>query len=73
MVRARLSLFLCLLAGFVFTFKFQAQVASEYAPPTTVSVLPPNPHAAEPGLLFYLSGDSGLNADYAAGGNPVPN
>ena len=28
---------------------------------------------AEPGLLFYLSGDHGLNADYAAGGNPVPN
>ncbi len=27
----------------------------------------------EPGLLFYLSGDRGLAADYAAGGNPVPN
>ena len=27
----------------------------------------------EPGLLFYLSGDHGFNADYAAGGNPVPN
>ena len=27
----------------------------------------------EPGLLFYLSGDHGLTADYAAGGNPVPN
>ena len=27
----------------------------------------------EPGLLFYLSGDYGFNADYAAGGNPEPN
>jgi hypothetical protein len=26
----------------------------------------------EPGLLFYLSGDHGLTADYAAGGDPVP-
>lgn len=29
------------------------------------------PH--EPGLLFYLSGDHGFKADYAAGGNPDPN
>ena len=28
--------------------------------------------APEPGLLFYLSGDHGLQADYA-GGNPAPN
>src|SRR3984885_167855 len=27
----------------------------------------------EPGLLFYLSGDHGFNADYAAGGDPAPN
>jgi hypothetical protein len=27
----------------------------------------------EPGLLFYLSGDHGFNADYAAGGNAAPN
>jgi hypothetical protein len=27
----------------------------------------------EPGLLFYLSGDHGFNADYAAGGVPEPN
>src|SRR5271169_2779634 len=26
-----------------------------------------------PGLLFYLSGDHGFRADYAAGGNPEPN
>src|SRR5271170_7710624 len=34
-----------------------------------VSAQTPN----EPGLLFYLSGDHGFNADYAAGGNPAPN
>ena len=28
---------------------------------------------AEPGLLFYLSGDHGFNADYAANGKPEPN
>jgi len=27
----------------------------------------------EPGLLFYLSGDHGFNADYSAGGTPAPN
>ena len=27
----------------------------------------------EPGLLFYLSGDNGFKADYAAGGDPMPN
>src|SRR5271170_5482039 len=27
----------------------------------------------EPGLLFYLSGDHGFNADYAANGIPAPN
>ena len=27
----------------------------------------------EPGLLFYLSGDHGFTADYAAGGAPQPN
>ena len=29
--------------------------------------------SAEPGLLFYLSGDHGFAADYAAGGVPQPN
>ena len=29
--------------------------------------------ADEPGLLFYLSGDHGFRADYAAGGQPEPN
>ncbi len=73
MVRMRVSLMLCLLAGFVIGPQIKAQVAAEYAPPSTVSILPPNPHATEPGLLFYLSGDQSFNADYAAGGNPVPN
>jgi hypothetical protein len=27
----------------------------------------------EPGLLFYLSGDNGFDADYSAGGTPTPN
>ena len=29
--------------------------------------------AKDPGLLFYLSGDNGFKADYAAGGDPMPN
>ena len=29
--------------------------------------------ANSPGLLFYLSGDHGFRADYAAGGKPEPN
>ena len=29
--------------------------------------------APQPGLLFYLSGDHGFKADYAAGGKPEPN
>ena len=32
-----------------------------------------SPKAPEPGLLFYLSGDHGFNADYSAGGTPAPN
>lgn len=31
------------------------------------------PAASEPGLLFYLSGDHGFRADYAANGHPEPN
>ena len=73
MLRSRLVILLCLVAGAVFAIPAQSQVAIEYAPPVTTSILPPNPHASEPGLLFYLSGDKDLTADYAAGGNPVPN
>lgn len=32
-----------------------------------------SPQVQEPGLLFYLSGDYALQADYAAGGEPRPN
>src|SRR5260370_2803279 len=39
-------------------------------PTTTLTATEP---AKEPGLLFYLSGDHGFNADYAAGGDPAPN
>jgi hypothetical protein len=70
---SRFAFFLLLIFGFVASIGSHAQVAIEYAPPVTTSILPPNPHASEPGLLFYLSGDKDLNADYAAGGNPVPN
>src|ERR1035437_918911 len=35
--------------------------------------LPKSAASAEPGLLFYLSGDHGFNAGYAAGGNAAPN
>ena len=34
---------------------------------------PATQQALEPGLLFYLSGDHGFKADYAAGGKPEPN
>ena len=33
----------------------------------------PGPSTKEPGLLFYLSGDHGFRADYAAGGIAEPN
>ncbi|MGH9562079.1 MAG: hypothetical protein ACRD3S_11555, partial [Terracidiphilus sp.] len=68
----RCAISLCILVSLVFIASARAQVPIEYAPPSTTSILPPNPHASEPGLLFYLSGDKGFNADYAAGGNPVP-
>jgi hypothetical protein len=73
MARMRLWILFCLLVSSAFTPSGRSQVALEYAPPTTVSLLPRNAHASEPGLLFYLSGDHGFNADYAAGGDPAPN
>jgi hypothetical protein len=39
----------------------------------TGTMLAANEPSQEPGLLFYLSGDHGFNADYAAGGKPQPN
>ncbi len=73
MRRSRLVSLSCVFASILFAVAAHSQTALEYAPPITTSLLPPNPHATEPGLLFYLSGDHGLNADYAAGGDPVPN
>lgn len=62
-----------LLAALVTVTSTHAQVPLEYEPPSTESVLLPNSHASEPGLLFYLSANKSLTADYAHGGNPVPN
>jgi hypothetical protein len=39
----------------------------------TSTMLAATEPAKESGLLFYLSGDHGFNADYAAGGDPAPN
>jgi hypothetical protein len=38
-----------------------------------VATAAPAQQVREPGLLFYLSGDRGITADYAAGGTPEPN
>jgi hypothetical protein len=38
-----------------------------------ISQSPAGPPQREPGLLFYWSGDRGLDADYSAGGTPAPN
>jgi len=72
MVRSRFALLFCLLPGMAIAPAL-AQVSSQYAPPSAAALMPPNPHAQEPGLLFYLSGEQGFTADYAAGGNPLPN
>ena len=45
-------------------------IAQEASQPKTAA---PSSTSPEPGLLFYLSGDHGFNADYAAGGNVAPN
>src|SRR6266702_2207247 len=39
----------------------------------TGTMLAAGGNSPEPGLLFYLSGDHGFKADYAAGGKPDPN
>src|ERR1700727_1479368 len=39
----------------------------------TGTMLAASEPSQEPGLLFYLSGDHGFNADYAAGGKAEPN
>jgi len=64
MRRSRLVPLTCVFASILCAAAARSQTALEFAPPITTSLLPPNPHAAEPGLLFYLSGDHGFNADY---------
>jgi hypothetical protein len=50
---------------------FAAPQAADTAPAAAPDKV--SGHAKESGLLFYLSGDHGFNADYAAGGDPAPN
>jgi hypothetical protein len=73
MCTSRIRVLLGVLTGLILIPCAPSQVPLEYTPADPTLVLPANPHASEPGLLFYLSGDHGLTADYAAGGNPVPN
>ena len=54
---SRLVSLTCVFASIFFATALRSQTALEYAPPITTALLPPNPHASEPGLLFYLSGD----------------
>ncbi|HEY4379478.1 MAG TPA: LamG domain-containing protein [Acidobacteriaceae bacterium] len=67
MVRLRPSFVVCALLSALIVVPMRAQQAGL---PKTV---PAVPQAGEAGLLFYLSGDHGFNADYAASGNIVPN
>jgi Concanavalin A-like lectin/glucanases superfamily len=55
-----------LITGVLLTISGQAQDPLQQKAGRTVP-------SKEPGLLFYLSGDHGFNADYAAGGVPAPN
>ena len=59
--------FLCVLTGAMTALPAKAQQ------PSPQTAAPASSGVKEPGLLFYLSGDRGFNADYAAGGNPAPN
>jgi hypothetical protein len=67
MSRLRSPFVLCVLIGALVIMSAPAQ---QIGLPKTV---PAVPLAGEPGLLFYLSGDHGFNADYAASGNAAPN
>src|ERR1035441_1843035 len=67
MNRLRSSLFICVLMCATMATPANAQQAG------LPKVVPAVPQAGEPGLLFYLSGDHGFNADYAASGNVAPN
>ena len=67
MIRLRPSFVVCVLLSVLMVAPSQAQQAG------LPKVVPAVPQAGEPGLLFYLSGDHGFNADYAASGNVAPN
>jgi len=67
MIRLRSSFICCALIGALVTPSSHSQ---QVGLPKT---LPALPKAGEPALLFYLSGDNGFNADYAASGNTAPN
>jgi hypothetical protein len=66
---SRLRLAACA-ALLLFTLRGMAGIAQDAALPQLAST---SPVSAQPGLLFYLSGDHGFNADYAASGNAAPN
>jgi hypothetical protein len=61
----------CLLL-FAIPLAAQQPLAARPMPSAGESSAPSPTASLAPGLLFYLSGDRGFNADYAAG-NPVPN
>lgn len=51
----------------LFLLSLTRVAAPQQTPPSSQKL------TGEPGLLFYLSGNNGFKADYAAGGNPEPN
>ncbi|MGA1982395.1 MAG: LamG domain-containing protein [Acidobacteriaceae bacterium] len=67
MNRCRSSFLACAL---VCTMMAAPAIAQQVGLP---KVVPAVPAPGEPGLLFYLSGDHGFNADYAASGQTAPN
>ncbi len=67
MSRSRVLFLLVFTMGMVLVAKGQALESN------CCSSAVSSPATSEPGLLFYLSGDHGFNADYAAGRNPAPN
>jgi hypothetical protein len=66
MIRRCSSFLVCLLTSMMAAFGSAQQVGLP-------KVVPAVPSQGEPGLLFYLSGDHGFNADYAASGQMAPN
>jgi hypothetical protein len=72
----RLLILACLISWFLSSSSMDSQAVSQAPAVNTPSQLLLEEKEAgnkEPGLLFYLSGDHGFTADYAAGGIPSPN